>query len=152
MQPRSTLTPIAKRKFSIFGKKSREPLGSARLTFVACIAALPACLALTPHPEDAQAPRDFYRQVRPPASTCKRMVEVLSPETPIRRPYKELSALSATCSPGARSVCERRLKDRACERGADAVLLNADAGPTPAGASSLSEISVSGRAVAWADE
>jgi hypothetical protein len=80
------------------------------------------------------------------------MVELLRSAAETRRPYRELASLSATCSPGARELCERRLLDRACQLHASAVILAPEtAGGTPLGASTLSHISLSGRAVRWSE-
>ncbi len=113
---------------------------------------LPGCLALTPRNEDAAAPRDAYEQVTGPRPACNPLVELLRSPAEARRPYRELASLSATCSPGARELCERRLLERACELRASAVILSPETpGGTPLGASTLSRISVSGRAVRWSD-
>jgi hypothetical protein len=106
--------------------------------------------ALTPRPQDYNAPRDFYAQVRPPESKCDREIVVLPAGATPGRPNKEVASLSATCSPGATDVCERRLKDRACELGADAiVLVEPTPGPNPAGPSGQTLVSRSARALRW---
>jgi hypothetical protein len=114
-------------------------------------AALAGCWPFaTPHPEDAHAPRDFYQQVRPPESKCDRAITVLPAGATPGRPHKEVASISATCSPGAVEVCEQRMKERACELGADAVLLlDATPGPNPSGASNQSLVSRNGRAIRW---
>src|SRR3954454_10308406 len=88
------------------------------------LAALPllGCWAATPRPEDAHAPRDFYAQIHPAESKCDRDIAMLPPGATPGRPYKEVASLSATCSPGSIELCERRLKERACELGADALV------------------------------
>lgn len=109
-----------------------------------------ACFAATPRIEDASAPRDFREQVAGADAECHRLVELVEEGARVSRPYDELAMLSATCSPGARSLCERRLKESACARGADAVLLVAPVpGALPPGSSGFSQIAVSGRAVRW---
>lgn len=121
------------------------------------LACLVACLVncgygLTPRTEDAAAPGDAYRQVLGPRPSCEPMVELLRSSAEARRPYREVGSLSATCSPGARELCERRLLERACELQASAVILSPDEPDgTPLGASTSSRIAVSGRAVRWSD-
>jgi hypothetical protein len=108
--------------------------------------------ALTPHHEDVAAPGDAYQQALGPRPECEPMVELLRSPTLAQRPYRELASLSATCSPGSRELCERRLLDRACQLRASAVILTPDAGGgTPPGASTQSRISMSGRAVRWTE-
>lgn len=120
------------------------------LRVLAPAALFSACLAATPNTEDAMAPQDFYAQVRPEPSKCGRSIEVVPSGTFPSRPFQELSRMSATCSPGAKSLCERRLEQRACALGADAVILDhAQPGAVPPGASPQSQISLSGRAVRW---
>jgi hypothetical protein len=104
----------------------------------------------TPRLQDAPAPRDFLAQVHDKEAPCDHEVVVFRPGAPIARPYKEVGSLSATCSPGAADICERRLRERACALGADGlVLLEPTAGPNPAGASNQSLISRDGRAIRW---
>jgi hypothetical protein len=106
--------------------------------------------ALTPRPQDSNAPRDFYSQVRPSESKCDREIAVFPAGATPGRPHKEVASLSATCSPGAIDVCERQMKERACELGADAlVLAEPSAGPNPAGPSGQSLVSRNGRAIRW---
>jgi len=108
--------------------------------------------ALTPRDEDTAAPADAYQQTFGPRPQCDPMVELFRSASEARRPYREVSSLSATCSPGARELCERRLLERACELRASAVILSPDTpGGTPLGASISSRIAVSGRAVRWSD-
>lgn len=98
--------------------------------------------------EDLHAPGEVYRSANPEKSTCTHLVE-LWPSTPLTaRPYKEIAKITATCYPGAITICERRLRDRACQLGADAVIaVKSEAGGTPPGASQQSLVSRSGRAV-----
>ena len=106
--------------------------------------------ALTPRPQDAHAPRDFYAQIRPPESKCEREIAVLPAGSTPGRPHKEVASLSATCSPGSIEVCERRMQERACELGADAVVLvEPSPGPNPVGASGQTLVSRSARAIKW---
>jgi hypothetical protein len=108
--------------------------------------------ALTPRSVDAAAPGDALEQAAGPRASCEPLVELLRSASAARRPYRELASLAATCSPGARELCERRLLERACELRASAVILSPDEpGGTPLGGSKLSRISVSGRAVRWSD-
>lgn len=109
------------------------------------------CLA-TPRIEDAPAPRDYLRQSAGPKRSCDALVEVVRSAGEVRRPYREIATLSASCYPGMPKVCEDRLTERACELKADAVILMPSvAGGTPPGASTQSEVSMSGRAVVWKD-
>ena len=100
--------------------------------------------------QDAPAPRDFFAQVHDKEEACDHEVVVFRPGAPIARPYKEVGSLSATCSPGAADICERRLRERACALGADGlVLVDPTAGPSPAEVAGQSLISRDGRAIRW---
>ena len=115
-----------------------------------CLVLATGCWAATPRIEDAQAPRDFYAEINPSASTCDREVLVFPAGAAPGRPFKELASLSATCSPGSIALCERRMKDRACELGADAVVLvDTEPGPNPATPARQRLTSRSGRAIRW---
>jgi len=117
---------------------------------VAALPLLGACWAATPRPEDAHAPRDFYAQLRPREPKCDRDIAILPAGATPGRANKEVASLSATCSPGAIDVCETRMKERACELGADAVvLIESSPGPNPVGASGQTLVSRSGRAIRW---
>ena len=106
--------------------------------------------ALTPRLADAAAPHDFYRTLNPGGRKCQYDVPLLRAAEAGGRPYRKLSALSATCYPGAPSACEQTLTERACELHADAVILDdGTSGGTPPGASDQSAVSLSGRAVKW---
>jgi hypothetical protein len=121
------------------------------LMFVASGAAL-SCIP-TPRPEDAPAPRDYFRQATAPKRRCEPAVEVLRSPAEARGNYKELASLSASCYPGTPRLCEDRLAERACELKADAIILMAPtAGGTPPNTSGQSEISMSARAVRWSTE
>ncbi|HEY6555984.1 MAG TPA: hypothetical protein VI072_01880 [Polyangiaceae bacterium] len=115
-------------------------------------AALSACGAVgTLRPEDSPAPRDFYAQIRPAEEPrCKRELRVFDASESIPA-HEVVSTLSVTCSPGALSVCERRLQARACELEADAVILDESSrsAGVPPGASSQSLVSRVGRAIRW---
>jgi len=108
--------------------------------------------ALTPRLEDASAPHDFYKALNPGERKCKRDVPVLHENEVGDRKYHEVSAISATCYPGAPNVCQQTLRERACELKADALILSEspEGGATPPGASGQSAVSVSARAVNWA--
>jgi hypothetical protein len=124
----------------------------SRLWWAALLSAEGLCggPALTPRLEDTHAPRDFYAQVQRKEPACNRPVTVFPPGAAVGTPYKEMSSLSGTCSPGAIDVCEARMMERACELGAYAVILSETSpGPDPAGASSQSIVSRTGRAVRW---
>lgn len=106
---------------------------------------------LTPRPEDASAPDDFFKAVNPRKSRCAPAVLVLRESEVGERKFHELSQISATCYPGAPSACRQTLSERACALKADALILSEapEGGATPVGASGQSAISVSGRAVKW---
>jgi hypothetical protein len=106
--------------------------------------------ALTPRLEDASAPPDYLRALRPHESKCHPEVPVLDADEVEGRASDEVSTISATCYPGAPEACKRTLADRACELKADAVILSEPvAGGSPPGASGQSQMSLSGRAVRW---
>ncbi len=124
------------------------------LTGVSAWALLVGCAAgpsLTPRLEDASAPSDFYHSLVPAERKCKRDVPVLEAAEVGGRAYHEVSAISATCSPGSPAVCRQQLSERACELHADALILNEppSGGGTPPGASGQSAIAMSARAVNW---
>src|SRR5512142_1843835 len=78
---------------------------------------------ITPRLQDAPAPGDTYHQLQRKPAACEHEVSVLSANSQLTNSYDEVAEVSATCSPGARSVCEDTLRERACKLGADAVLL-----------------------------
>jgi hypothetical protein len=109
-------------------------------------------LVLTPRAEDSHAPSEYLAEVRAPAQRCNPPVELLRSAAEVQRPFTELASLSASCYPGTPAVCEQLLLQHACDRQADAVILMpAQAGATPLGASGQSQVSMSGRAVRWTD-
>ncbi len=109
------------------------------------------CLA-TPRAQDAPAPREYASQLQHDEPECARNVMVFDPGTIPQRRYHEIASLSATCYPGALANCERRLKARACELGADAIILgDTTRDAPPPGASPQSLVSRSARAVRWTD-
>lgn len=112
------------------------------------------CISVpTPRAEDASAPSDYFASSNVATTACPREVELLRSAAEVRRPFRQLADLSATCYPGAPRVCENRLLARACELEADALVLSeATPGGTPPGASSQSRVSISGRAVRWSDQ
>jgi len=63
-------------------------------------------------------------------------------------PYRQLAKLSATCSKLQRSRCEQLLLARACELGADAVLIESSEAPPPLHTIRRSEMRVTEEAVA----
>jgi hypothetical protein len=114
------------------------------------VVALSCAPALTPRPQDSSAPRDFYAQFSREKPACDREVAVLPAGSSTGRTYKEVASISATCSPGSIELCEERLKSRACELGADAVIETEPApGATPSGASGQSLVSRGARAIRW---
>ncbi len=126
---------------------------SAMRLRVASVLLLSGCsTVLTPRSEDASALPDSYRQATAPPVDCEPMVELLRSAAEVRRPYRQVADLSATCYPGAPRVCEQRLLARACQLHATAVVLSEPtAEGTPPGASGQSRVSMSGRAVRWSD-
>jgi len=107
----------------------------------------PACLG-TPRVEDAPAIQDYVRQAHPPAKTCHRHVELHRSAPVDEGDYVVVATLSATCYPGAPSICEQSLTERACKLGADIlVVVDTAARGTPAGASGQSLSSLSARAM-----
>ena len=110
-----------------------------------------ACgFATTPRLEDASAPRDTYESAVEDEPECDRPIELVRGAPTVARPHREIAHLSATCYPGSPGLCERRLKIRACELKADAVILSdPEPSPVPPGASRETRISMSGRAIRW---
>jgi hypothetical protein len=120
------------------------------LAFVATTVGVGACIAGTPRLQDAPAPRDFFKQVSEKEAPCARPVKLLPAGALPGRPYREIASLSATCSPGSIELCERRLKERACTLGADALLLSeGEPGANPAALPMQSLVSRSARALQW---
>ena len=107
----------------------------------------------TPHIEDSAAPGDTLAQLhlRGEKSTCDEHVQLVRSEAEATRQFESVAAISSTCSPGARGVCEQHLRERACELRADAVILGGGSGANaaPYGGSTRSLVSVAGRAVRW---
>lgn len=105
----------------------------------------------TPRVEDAHAPRAYWEEVvGSRESKCDRPIDVVPAHAMLGRARREVANITVSCYPGVPWVCERLLKERACELGADAVLLSdAEPGPNPAGGSRQSMVSKSGRAVRW---
>jgi hypothetical protein len=132
------------------GSKDRARLArTGALLLVSLVAS--ACFT-TPRPEDLPATQEFLSVDTYKEKECDRPLAVIPAGAQSGRPRRELANISVTCYPGALWLCERRLKERACALGADAVLLSdAEPGPHPAGGSRLSQVSRSGRAVRWTD-
>jgi hypothetical protein len=125
--------------------------GLKAASIAAAVSLLGCGLAGTPRAQDAPAPRDFYAQLKPDdPPACRRPVRVFEPSASLPG-YQVMSSMSVTCSPGALDVCERRLRARACELQADAVILEEASGPAgvPPGASSQSLVTRGGRAIRW---
>ncbi len=128
-----------------------RPLRGSAAVFVALLtaSALAGCFP-TPRAQDATGPREFFKQVSEKEKPCDRPVQVLPAGTAPGRRYRELANLSATCAPGSIELCERRLKERACALGADALLLtDAESGPNPAAVPIHSSLTRSARALQW---
>jgi hypothetical protein len=115
------------------------------------VAAVSGCALIgTPRIEDSAAPGDFYVVAQTSDPPCGSPVELVRADSAPSRPFRELARVSASCSPGAPRLCERRLLVRACELKADAVLmLPLAAGGTPPGSSAQSQVTASGRVVRW---
>ena len=142
-------------RFEELGFEAAPPFSSRLAAATLALAWLAtACTsrpALTPRLQDASAPGDFYRALRPAERTCERDVAVLSAAEVGGRSYREVSMISATCYPGAPNACRQTLRQRACELHADALILtDGESGGTPLGASSQSVVSLSAHAVNWA--
>ena len=99
--------------------------------------------------QEVLGPRDTLARTEP-EQRCERVVELIESNT-TSRPYREVSRISVTCHPSARDMCQRRLRERACRLGADAVLVSetvagtGDARPPY----SQSQVSASGVAIAF---
>ncbi|HMI86770.1 MAG TPA: hypothetical protein VK550_21905 [Polyangiaceae bacterium] len=120
------------------------------IAVVTALGTLGSCIAGTPRLQDASAPRDFYKEVSEKEAACDRPVQLLPAGTLPGRRYRELASLSATCSPGSVELCDRRLKERACALGADAVLLGeGEPGASPAAIPMQSLVSRNARALKW---
>src|SRR5690349_22182849 len=129
----------------------RPVMSRSVMVILGSIALVAGCLG-APRIEDAHAPRAYWDSVNGPEPKCDRPLAVIPAHAVSGRPHREIANISVTCYPGVLWVCERRLKERACELGADAVLLSdALPGPNPAGGSRQSTVSQSGRAVRWED-
>ncbi len=70
--------------------------------------------------DDQHAPDEIYQGMRKP--NCDRSVEILGSATAVVRPFTQVSVISVACYHGALSACRRRLIERACEVGGDAVI------------------------------
>lgn len=107
----------------------------------------------TPHIQDAAAPGDTLALLHRSGerSKCDEHVQLVRSEAEATREFQSIAAISSTCSPGARGVCEQHLRERACELHADAVILGGSSGANaaPYGGSNRSLVSVAGRAVRW---
>lgn len=134
---------------------TRRGGGALRLRGVAMMALLltTGCAA-TPRTADHAAPYDAYRQLRQlhDEPHCDHRVQLLRSRSEAVHPYRQIASLSATCSPGALSVCEREMLDRACALGADAIILDPHARRgTPWNASNQPLALSSALAVRWTD-
>jgi hypothetical protein len=129
-----------------------EPL--RRLTCGALIAsALFGCVrpVVAPAADDPHGRPELYLQQTPPAPpSCDGAVDVVGQSELDARAHDVLSELSVTCPAGVPDDCRERLLARACEKGADAVLLDEVqlTRPEPA-LSGPQQRSMSGTAIAW---
>ena len=64
-----------------------------------------------------------YRLSEPEPVTCLHPVSLLSESQASRPQYREVARLSATCFSMAPTRCEQTLLARACELGADAIII-----------------------------
>ncbi|MDB4990617.1 MAG: hypothetical protein JWN04_5795 [Myxococcaceae bacterium] len=115
-------------------------------------ALLASCWSLSnAHDDNSFAPGDAYallKQDKP----CKHQVSVLHSATQAVRRYREVASISASCSPGAPRVCEQRLRARACELEADALILQGlGRGGVPYGGGTYNLVSQNARAIRWLD-
>jgi len=133
------------------GSRDRLRTGARRGAALLISLAASACIT-TPRPEDLPATREFLSVDTYKEKECDRPLSVIPAGAQSGRPHRELANISVTCYPGSLWLCERRLKERACALGADAVLLtDAEPQPNPAGGSRLTQVSRSARAVRWTD-
>ena len=72
------------------------------------------------HTGDIHAADDAYQGMQKPH--CDHLVEFLSARTPVTRAYSKLASISVSCYYAAQKTCERRLVERACDLGGDAVI------------------------------
>lgn len=125
-------------------------------TLFVCLC-LTACIKpqlITPHTQDSSAPGDTILQLRgaDEHSRCSRDVQVVPSTVGATRPFRSVASISATCSPGAPSVCEQHLRERACELGGDAVIISESVeGAAPQTGSNYSLVARAGKVVRWLD-
>ena len=68
-------------------------------------------------------PEGPYRLIQPEPVSCLHPVSVLSAAQASRPAYREVARMSATCPGIAPTQCEQTLLARACELGADAIII-----------------------------
>ena len=108
------------------------------------------CVLGWTRPEHAHAPKEYYQSAEQESAPCGRLVEIWERFPPTDRPYREIATISVTCYPGALTLCERRMRHRACELGADAVIAMEPQGTgTPPGSSLQSYVARSGKAIRY---
>jgi len=118
---------------------------------IAVVILLAGCSSMSEmHDADDFALRDSFAAVRAEKG-CERPLEVISSASLIRRPYRQLASLSTSCSPGVPHLCERRLKERACALGADALVYQRNRGGVSYTGAVYNEVSLDGRALRWVD-
>ena len=95
---------------------------------------------------DIHAADDAYQGAQKPH--CDNLIEALSSSAPVTRPYTTIASISVSCYYGATSACKRRLVERACDLGGDAVILEAtEAKPAPTGILPQKEVTQSGKVI-----
>ncbi len=87
---------------------------------LATVLALLVCTSC--HSQPAQ-PRSLYRLSSVEAPPCAHRVTLLTAAQMAADEYRELAHLSATCPPISPTTCERVLLARACDIGADTVVI-----------------------------
>jgi hypothetical protein len=121
-------------------------------TLLASVIVAAGCVTLAgvPNPEDRHAPSEVYESIQRP--NCGRFVEMLAPHQQPARAYKTVASLSVTCHNGVNAACDRRLRERACELGGDALMLfESQSAPIPLGSARRTDIVRSGQVIRFVE-
>jgi hypothetical protein len=87
----------------------------------------------TPAPKSASGTEFNLAPTAPAPPACTRSIDVLSESQATQRSYDVIDRISVTCDVDRPSDCKQRLVRRACEVGADAVVVSDEQrGPKPA--------------------
>ena len=115
-------------------------------------ALLASCWSLASlHDDNSFASDDAYAALKHD-KPCKHEIILLHSATQVVRRYREVASISASCSPGAPGVCKQRLRARACELEADALILQGSGrGGVPYGGGTYNLVSQDARAIRWLD-